>query len=322
MSAVAELLDRIRQYFRSPNRDAQAFALWGDRAKERQNSTRPIVAWTDSIIVSRRYIHPQISGRPDSNWLEWAAQRYFSAPAECALSVGSGDGGFERHGLAVGLANRFEAFDASPGAVELATQLGKTHGVDDRVTYVVADLNHHRFEPLRYDAAFASMAVHHIQDLEHFFVQVRRALKPGALFIMNEFVGPNQFQWTAPQMELADALLQRIPERYRRSLISGYTKSRVTRQTLAAMNQVDPTEAVRSADIIPLMRAHFELVEQVDYGGTLLNLILEEIAGNFSDTDEDFAVLEPLFDAERDYLRRGVISSDFTVLVGRCPGPS
>ena len=76
-------------------------------------------------------------------------------------------------------------------------------------------------------------------------------------------------------------------------------------------------EAVRSADIIPLMRRYFEFVEEVRYGGTLLNLILEEIAGNFGDTEEDLAVLTPLFDAERLAIATGELPSDFSVLVAR-----
>jgi SAM-dependent methyltransferase len=314
---MAGFLGKVRNYFRAATGDQRAFATWGERAKERQAAGRAILAWTDSLIVSRRYIHPAISGLPESNWLDWAARRFFRRPAELALSIGSGDGGLERHGLSAGLARRFEAFDASPGAVELARQLAGQHGVADRAAYFVADLNDYEFEPTKYDAAFASMAVHHIRELQHFFSQVQRALKPGGLFIVNEFVGPNQFQWTDRQMELANDLLNRIPERYRRSLVSGHVKSRVTRQTIANMNAVDPTEAVRSADIIPLMQTYFDLLEQVDYGGTLLNLVLEEIAGNFDDTDEDLAVLTPLFDAERRYIETRVLPSDFTVLVAR-----
>jgi hypothetical protein len=83
------------------------------------------------------------------------------------------------------------------------------------------------------------------------------------------------------------------------------------------MNAVDPTEAIRSSEIIPLLRASFDVIEQIDYGGTLLNLALEEITGNFAETPEDLAVLQRLFDAERDYLRQGVIPSDFSVLVAR-----
>jgi SAM-dependent methyltransferase len=297
--------------------DDHAFSVWGDRAAERQNAARPIVAWTDSAVILRHYVHPTISGSQDGNWLDWAARRYFRTPADLTLSIGSGDGGLERHGLAAGLARRFEAFDASAGAIELARRLAQEHHIDDRVEYFVADLNEHCFAGGRFDAAFASMAVHHIRNLEHLFAEVRRGLKPGALFIMNEYVGPNQFQWTDRQLRLADDILMRIPERYRRSLLSGYVRVRNNRLTLDHMNAVDPTEAIRSSEIIPLLRASFDVIEQIDYGGTLLNLALEEITGNFAETPEDLAVLQRLFDAERDYLRQGVIPSDFSVLVAR-----
>jgi SAM-dependent methyltransferase len=161
------------------------------------------------------------------------------------------------------------------------------------------------------------MAVHHIQNLEHFFGQIQRALKPGALFVMSEFVGPTQFQWTDLQMRLADDLLRTIPREYRRSLQSGHIKVRTSRQTVEQMNAIDPTEAVRSADIIPVMWQYFDVVEQVDFGGTLLNLVLEEIAGNFLDSPQDIRLLERLFAAERRLLRSSAIPSDFTVLVGR-----
>ena len=297
--------------------DRRAFEVWGERARERQNVNRSIVAWTDSPLVLRGYVHPAISGRPDENWLGWAIRRYFPEPVGLAVSIGSGDGGLERHGLAAGLARRFEGFDASAGAVELARRLAAEHGIADRATYAVADLNEHVFEPGRYDAALASMAVHHIQNLEHFFVQVQRAVKPGALFVMSEFVGPTQFQWTDRQMRLADELLQDIPREYRRSLQSGHVKKRATRQTVAQMNAIDPTEAVRSAEIIPIMWKYFEVIEQVDFGGTLLNLVLEEIAGNFTDNPHDLAILDRLFAAERRLLRSSAIPSDFSVLVGR-----
>src|SRR5258708_37231139 len=158
--------------------DDHGFAVWGDRAQERQNADRPIVAWTDSPGVSRHYILPAISGVPDRNWLEWAARRYFSAPVGLALSIGSGDGGLERHGLSLAVARRFEGVDTSAGAVAVARRLAREHHIEDRVDYVVADLNRHRFGAARYDAAFASMAVHHIRELEHLFAELRRALKP------------------------------------------------------------------------------------------------------------------------------------------------
>ena len=69
--------------------------------------------------------------------------------------------------------------------------------------------------------------------------------------------------------------------------------------------------------MIPVMWNYFDVSEQVDFGGTLLNPLLEEIAGHFSDTARDVAILDRLFDTERRLLQRSVIPSDFAVLVGR-----
>src|SRR5690348_14838392 len=92
-------LSRLRSRFRPPLATEQAFELWGDRARERQSATRPILAWSDSPVIQHRYIYPTISGEPDVNWLTWAARQYFAQPVPLALTVGSGDGGLERHGL-------------------------------------------------------------------------------------------------------------------------------------------------------------------------------------------------------------------------------
>jgi SAM-dependent methyltransferase len=312
------IVDAVRRrLFGGRASDRAAFALWGERARERQDAERPIVAWTDSVVVQRRYIHPTISGNPDENWLIWVKRQFFPEPVDLALTLGCGDGAVERHGLLLGIARAFEAVDASAGAVELAERLARESHVDNRVRYVVADLNRHVFPSRTYDAAFAPMSAHHIADLEHLFAQVRQGLRPGSLFILNEYVGPDQFQWTGRQMALADELLLRLPERYRRSVLSGGIKGRVNRQTRAQMNAVDPTEAIRSSEIVPVLHRYFDVIQRIDYGGTLLNLVLEELTGNFKDEPEDVALLEMLFDAERAALARGDIQSDFTVLVAR-----
>ena len=161
------------------------------------------------------------------------------------------------------------------------------------------------------------MALHHIKELEHAVEQIRGSLKPGSLFILNEFVGPDQFQWSATQVKLANELLQRIPERYRWNLQTGKLKDKVLQPTRAEMTAGDPTESIRSSEILPLVSQMFQIIERVDYGGTLVNLVLQDIAGNFKGNSEDVAILQTLFDAEKQMLHRGDIASDFTLVIAR-----
>jgi ubiquinone/menaquinone biosynthesis C-methylase UbiE len=300
--------------------DAQkASQLWGERAEERQDQNMPILAWTDSPLVNQLYIHPTISGVAEDNWLTWVAKKYFPQPVDRALSICCGDGCLERHALQLNIAQYFDAFDASPGAIEIARREAKETGIAHRVRYVVADLNHCHLEPQSYEAAFSAMALHHIRELEHALEQILRSLKPGSLFILNEFVGPDQFQWTPTQVRLANEQLHRIPERYRKSLRTGALKNEVLQPTRAEMTAGDPTESIRSSEILSLVSQAFEIVQRVDYGGTIVNLVLEDIAGNFQWASEDISILQMLFDAEKQLLREGLVPNDFTLIIARRP---
>lgn len=324
MKRLRHLLQRLTGLARGPTPcgDAQSDTgraatskLWGERARALESEQRP-TAWTDSPLVNRLYIHPLISGSADTGWLSYVACQYFPTPAGRALSLGCGGGGLERHGFDLQIAREFHGLDVSEGAIALARELARRPR-KRRIRYDVADLNTLVLPENRFDTVFASQSVHHITALEHYLDQVRRTLKPGGLFILNEFVGATQFQWPDAQLAHANAMLARIPERFRESIRGHGLKTHIERPTLALMNQIDPTEAIRSADILSEVNARFDLVEARDFGGTLLQLVLEDIVGNFRDTPEDIAVLQSLFDEEQALLASGELQSDFTLRVMR-----
>ncbi len=81
------------------------------------------------------------------------------------------------------------------------------------------------------------------------------------------------------------------------------------------MLAADPSEAIRSADIIPLLSTYFDLVEVRMLGGALLDLGLADIAQNFDpDLPEDRAVMESFFAEEDAAMRDGTIGSDYAVI--------
>ncbi|MDE0982887.1 MAG: hypothetical protein OSB11_13145, partial [Gammaproteobacteria bacterium] len=144
-----------------------------------------------------------------------------------------------------------------------------------------------------------------------------RCQKSGGYFIINEFVGPNQFQWTEVQLVHCQRLLEEIPESYRQMIREPGVKHSAERPTIEFMNGYDPTEAIRSADIITELEKQFEIVERRDFGGTLLHLVLDNIAGKVSGSDEGKTILRNLFVQEQRLLSSGKISSDFTLLLAR-----
>jgi hypothetical protein len=87
------------------------------------------------------------------------------------------------------------------------------------------------------------------------------------------------------------------------------------RPTIEAMIDADPSEAIRSAEILETLDPYFEIIERRDIGGTLLHLVLGGIAQNFNPGNvEDQYHLQRLFDLEDRMLADGSIHSDFVVV--------
>ncbi len=84
--------------------------------------------------------------------------------------------------------------------------------------------------------------------------------------------------------------------------------------TARSVQAVDPSEAVRSAEIVPLLRRYFEIVEFKPLGGSILQFLLADIAGNFQDKDGE-RLLEMLFAIEDALMAGGDLASDFAYIV-------
>jgi len=99
-----------------------------------------------------------------------------------------------------------------------------------------------------------------------------------------------------------------------------YYKTYIQRPTIGEMNIADPSKAIRSAEILPLLRAYFEIIEIKEYGGTILQFLLTDIAGNFDpDSKEDMRMLGLLCQIEDVLIDSGDLSSDFAFVVARKP---
>jgi hypothetical protein len=83
------------------------------------------------------------------------------------------------------------------------------------------------------------------------------------------------------------------------------------------MDAIDPSEAVRSGEILNALSLFFNIAEKKDYGGTILHLLLEGIAFNFNGAPagSGMRLLQTLFDVEGQLLQLGDITSDFSVII-------
>jgi SAM-dependent methyltransferase len=273
--------------------------------------------WLQHPLVQER-INLKVSGMPGVNRFEYFLNHYLNGkmPVERALTLGSGVGELERGLSHYNFARLHEGVDISEYVVQTATEkaasLGLTH-----LQYSVGNLNQLALRPLTYDVIFGVSSIHHVDRLEHVFRQVQQALKPGGYFFLDEYIGPTRFYWTDEQLRVMNEQLSLLPRKLRRSITNNRNvKSKIERKSLQEFLSADPSEAIRSSEILGVLSQFFTILDFRGYGGTILHELLYDIAGNFTeDNPGSLDLLRRLFEVEDALVDSGRLGHDFAVVI-------
>jgi len=210
-----------------------------------------------------------------------------------------------------------DAYDISTASLARAADRIKTHcGTTERCRFLRVDLNKEILPEAAYDAVLTTGTMHYIENLDFCFRNIGQSLRPGGYLWLNDYVGPNHFQWSNTQMRLADELLALVPKAWRR-------REKVARCDGCALRAMDPSEAVAPQHIEAALTAHFEIVQKWPRGGTLLAPIFGSgcLDAAMADCPEGLAILAAMFEAEQDLIRDGALPSDSYVYIAK-PRPS
>jgi len=295
------------------DREGRVGALWSEQAEKRASGDAPKVDWSVSPAI-QRVINIRSSGTEDRNWFGWIRDEFIDESLELGLSIGCGTGLLERDILEQGLCSRVEGIDIAEGALAVARRLNE--GLP--VTYRRHDLDLERLPRRRYDIIFSSGTLHHVCDLEFCVGELHAALMEDGLFALGEFKGPARFQWTSAQLEPISTIYSFLPWRYRYNYQAAGTVPYPRRPEVCSMVKGDPSEAVRSDEMLEVVERYFERVGRREIGGTLLNPLLAGILENFDEGDElDLAFLMLTAELEGLLIEGQAIPSDFVIDVYR-----
>lgn len=267
---------------KQPDQLKDAAAFW-----DREVVDPTYVSWMANPAV-RRYINASISGDPDCWPIDWLLRTFPGLHVPSALSIGCGTGALERDLLARGICDRMTAFDGSQVSIDVARAEAGKANLSNRVTYFVADFNEPRLPANAYDAVFFHQSAHHVAKLEKIFRAVLRALKPGGMLYLDEFVGPSRTDWHGERLAALRAFYARLPR-----------EARLHEELPVPIKPEDPSEAIRSSEILPQLRIGFDVEHLRGYGGNILSVIF----GNLRDHNDD--LVDRLIEAERQILRAG-----------------
>ena len=285
---------------------------WGDHLA--REAAHEVMAWLDHPTINVHYASgTEIDGAP---WRSGIVRR-LGGPAERSMELGCGSGLLSQQLFSVGSTREVEGVDLSAERVEQAEARRSEVGAPGR--FFVGDVNRFQLEPGRYDLIVSAHSFHHFLDLENVMTQVLAGLSPRGLFVLEEYVGPTQFQWTDAQMEITKGLLALVPERYRR-LGWGALKTEEGRPTPEAVAAESPFESIRSAEIGPLFEHYFEIVHRGNLGGTIQHLLYNGILSNFKTDDPDAErLVRAIYEVEDVLIGSRILPSDFQLLIGRRP---
>lgn len=268
--------------------------------------------WMANIAVQIHH-NERATGDPGREWLGSWARRWFVRDDTRVLVLGCGEGWLERSIAHWPFIAHIHAVDFAAEAVARAQAQAPRN-----VTYGVVDLNRDELPRDAYDVVIAHSVLHHVENLEHAYAQIERTMRDDATLIVNEYVGPNRFQFSDRVLEIMNALLRCLPRELRTGAIHSAVYEQRVRPTVEEMIANDPTEAVRAEDLLPLAAERFNLVDQRKIGGTILQHLLYDIAQNFRfDVPLERSLVEMLCTIEAMLVDSGEIPCDFVLLAAR-----
>lgn len=274
--------------------------------------------WTDSPVLAAEHILPLISGGPSEG--HWLLDLFSTRPISrqgAWLSLHCGVGGLEFLATQRGLFASLDGFDPAPEAIAAARAWVQFHGVGG-VRFEVGSVPDLPLPENAYDLVLSQYSLHRLADPAAFVARLDAALRPGGWLILNEYVGPKYFQFSARQLRIVEELLAILPPRLRVHWPGGGQKTMHIPPPVAHFLAHAPLDAVSSEEIVAALSQRFDLESRRDYGGSILNPLLSGIIANFDPArEDDLALLRLLALCERLLLREAGLPSDFAVLVAR-----
>lgn len=312
--------------------DSKVADYWDEHTDE---SFHGETYWLANPEINRRHQLMAAGGRDYPSWVNFSVEHFLGKgtlsdqlfksqprkPVDCVLSIGCGDGALERHLASINTAKRIEGIDLAPKRIEIAREEARNAGVEDLLHYSVCNVETSDFPSKKYDAIYFNSSLHHMSDLDTILSRCHAALRRRGYLFVNEYIGPNRMAYSDREKEAMQGVFQMIPAKYRISHAEhdrGQVRSHVYFPDPQEVERVDPSEAIHSEEIMDAINRHFHVEEFNFTGGTLLQYMLQDIAGNFRQDDpESIKMLDLIFTIEKNLVDSGDLLPHFAMIIAK-----
>jgi SAM-dependent methyltransferase len=262
--------------------------------------------WNDYPFVRLELNHRASSYR-DITWYQDFKELVNSRCFNKALILNCGNGWVERLLYSQGIFKEAVGIDYSEALLQQARQEASVGNLPFR--YYQMDVNSGQFPEEGYDLVINHAAAHHMACIDRVFRLITSILPEDGYFVSYDYVGPHRNQYSISQWEAAWNLNQTLSMDVRQDMRYPH---------LPTMLVSDPTEAIHSELIIPVMKRYFHIEKHQHLGGALAYLLLtfNENMQAISQ-QEQLQWLKNIMEADYNYLMKNPGSSLFDYIIAR-----
>lgn len=261
--------------------------------------------------LCREAINRRVTGSSHEWPLNWFRRLYGQKPFSRGVSWGCGLGAFERWAIKLGLVREIDAFDVSPASLEDARHVVEEEGLSG-INYRLGSFDRPELADRTYDIVFFHASLHHVSNLEGLFEALSRALMPGGAIYLDDYIGRSRHLWRKRHLRLAQEILDTLP-----------AEAKLHERVDFPVERDDPSEAVRSGEIVSFLREYFDLVEFRPYGGQIVALVLPFVSPDWVKSEEGQRQLRKILEIEERQLQEDPSSSGYVVAYGTLkPAPA
>lgn len=281
---------------------------------EHKNTFQQGGAWHEHPLLVKTYQQRLASGNKNmvSHLLDQNGKK------QNCLSIGCGDGGIEIDMVSSGLCQKMKGIDLSPVRIQEANSKIPPD-LTDRVVFNVGNAENDFFGN-EYDLVLFTHALHHIFDLEKMIDAItERILGESGILVLEEYVGPVRWQFPQHHLDYMSEFLKNIEKKYphrveslrKNPLWNGLS---FTTPDAELVRKDDPSETVRSNEIIPVLSQKMNLIEDVPLGGNFFQWMFHNVYNSLKD-DEGNKIVESMLETEMKLIKDGSLQSDYVFQV-------
>lgn len=197
----------------------------------------------------------RVSGQTEIPLTRYLIARYAKGPVTNLLEVGCLTG---KKLLTLGAVNRY-GVDVASEAIERGRQDNPSLNLS------VMDLNEPSSLGVPFNVILANGVLHHIEKLEACADWIVESLAPGGVLIASEYTGPVRYRYSKAEIDEINAAIDLLPADLRQTFDPA---------SLAPKLRADPSESIRSRDIVDVLRGAGLNVAAIPYGGNTLQRAL------------------------------------------------